>query len=196
MVVAFVGRLIVRRIVELLKSFAGTSEQSFGLFQAFFVVCFFQLGDAVFERLALFFELLDPRVDLAVALSIGNVSAGPETLRAEPTVASFKAAEDVRIVAEEDRRNHNHMPAFVEGPDDVFVLTPEMRVDGDNVERENALATEAAEAVTPSIDEAAVADIARIVLREELNGPLGVAMTQNIKKMIRDEVQRALANRD
>ena len=100
-----------------------------------------------------------------------------------------------RIVAEEDRRSQNHVPAFVDGADEIFDLTPDMRVDVDVVERENALAAEAAEAATPSIDEAAVADIARIVVREELNGPLGVAMTTNIKRMIREEVQRALADR-
>jgi hypothetical protein len=100
-----------------------------------------------------------------------------------------------RIVAEEDRRSNNQVPAFLDGSDDVFELTPDMRVDADDLERDNALATEAAEAATPSIDEAAVADIARIVVREELNGPLGVAMTKNIKKMIREEVQRALTDR-
>jgi hypothetical protein len=100
-----------------------------------------------------------------------------------------------RIVAEEDRRSNNQVPAFLDGSDDVFELTPDMRVDADDLERDNLLATEAAEAAAPSIDEAAVADIARIVVREELNGPLGVAMTKNIKKMIREEVQRALTDR-
>jgi cell pole-organizing protein PopZ len=101
-----------------------------------------------------------------------------------------------RIVAEEDRRGRNHVPAFADSNGEVFELTPEMRLDADEVERDNALASEAVDATTPSIDEAAVADIARVVIREELNGPLGIAMTQNIKKLIREEVQRALAARD
>jgi hypothetical protein len=100
-----------------------------------------------------------------------------------------------RIVAEEDRRSLNHVPTFAQGDDAVFDLTPELRIDDGGAELANALATEAPEATTPTIDEAAVADIARIVVREELNGPLGVAMTRNIRKMIEDEVARALAAR-
>lgn len=98
-----------------------------------------------------------------------------------------------RIVAEEDRRVPQPAGAGFEAlADGVFDLTPDMRIDGD---RDNGLDLEPPEPSTPTVDEAAVADIARTVLREELNGPLGVALTQNIRKLVREEIARALADR-
>jgi cell pole-organizing protein PopZ len=98
-----------------------------------------------------------------------------------------------RIVAEEDRRSPPPAATALDAlADGVFDLTPDMRIDG---ERDNGLGLEAPEPATPTVDEAAVADIARTVLREELNGPLGVALTQNIRKLVREEIARALAER-
>lgn len=98
-----------------------------------------------------------------------------------------------RIVAEEDRQSRNGVPSYVGG--DVFELTPDMRVEDEAADGDAGLVDPVAEGMTPSIDEAAVADIARTVIREELNGALGLSMTRNIKKMIREEVARALAER-
>lgn len=100
-----------------------------------------------------------------------------------------------RIVAEEDRRPVS--PARVDsysGRDDVLVLTADMRVD--DVEADGSgLVDPVGQIAAPSIDEAVVADIARTVVREELNGPLGITLTQNIKRMIREEIARALDER-
>ena len=95
-----------------------------------------------------------------------------------------------RIVAEEDRQSLNKGVVF---GDDVFVLTEDMRVDNDDDAPATMLVDPVEDGATPSIDEAMIADIARTVVREELNGALGVAMTRNIKKIIREEVARALA---
>jgi cell pole-organizing protein PopZ len=98
-----------------------------------------------------------------------------------------------RIVAEEDRQTRT--PGTARASTDVFVLTPEMRVGEDAGVPQATLVDLVSEPATPSIDEAAIADIARTVVREELNGALGLAMTRNIKKLIREEVARALAER-
>lgn len=67
-------------------------------------------------------------------------------------------------------------------PEGVLLLTPAMRADA---------APPDLEAVSSGLDEAVVADIARAVLREELGGQLGEALTARIRAMIRDEVAAA-----
>lgn len=100
-----------------------------------------------------------------------------------------------RIVAEEDRRTATVASLPPAGEQDILDLTADMRVD-DDVAAENSFASgEGPEMIAPSIDEAAVADIARAVLREELNGPVGVALTRNVRKLIAEEVARLLAER-
>ena len=100
-----------------------------------------------------------------------------------------------RIVAEEDRRTATTASLPPVGGGEVFELTAEMRID-DDAPRDNTFAAgETDEMVAPTIDEAAVADIARAVLREELNGPVGVALTRNVRKLIAEEVERLLAGR-
>lgn len=99
-----------------------------------------------------------------------------------------------RIVAEEDRRGPQLATQEAFQRDDVLVLTPEMRID-DAEAAGLGLVDPVGQIATPSLDETAVADIARTVVREELNGPLGVALTQNIKRMIREEIAKALNER-
>ncbi len=69
-------------------------------------------------------------------------------------------------------------------PEGVLLLTPAMRSDGMAV----------LEAATPGLDEAVVADIVRAVLREELGGALGEALTARIRALVRDEVSLAFAS--
>jgi hypothetical protein len=78
-----------------------------------------------------------------------------------------------RIVADESTAGE---------PEGVLLLTPAMRAD---------VASADLEAVSSGLDEAVVADIARAVLREELGGELGEALTARIRAMIRDEVAEA-----
>jgi cell pole-organizing protein PopZ len=68
-------------------------------------------------------------------------------------------------------------------PEGVLLLTPAMRAD---------TAPSDLEALSSGLDEAVVADIARAVLREELGGQLGEALTARIRAMIRDEVAKAV----
>jgi hypothetical protein len=75
-----------------------------------------------------------------------------------------------RIVADESAAGE---------PEGVLLLTPAMRADS---------ASPDLEAVSSGLDEAVVADIARAVLREELGGQLGEALTARIRALIRDEV--------
>ena len=100
-----------------------------------------------------------------------------------------------RIVAEEDRRAPIAALDDPDGLNSVLELTPAMRIDGANPDQRATSAEAARSDLRPGIDEAAVADIARAVLREELNGPLGAAMTHNVRRMIQEEVARALAAR-
>jgi cell pole-organizing protein PopZ len=110
----------------------------------------------------------------------------------DPAMADILASIK-RIVAEEDKRGGG-TDLFNADEGGIFELTSDMRVDGDGP-LENELAVDMVEATTPSIDEAAVADISRVVLREELNGQLGIALTRNIKALVREEVARVLAER-
>jgi hypothetical protein len=47
-----------------------------------------------------------------------------------------------------------------------------------------------------ALDEAAVADIVRAVLREEFGGEFGKNLTQQIRTLVHAEVTRAMASRD
>lgn len=48
----------------------------------------------------------------------------------------------------------------------------------------------------PLVDEEMIRDIVRQVLREELQGTLGERITRNVRKLVRAEINRALAARD
>lgn len=112
-----------------------------------------------------------------------------------------------RIVADEDRRGAHAAPFDVQG--DVLILTREMRIDdtaeddgaksppvmGDTPSNELAPSAAAPEAEL-SVDEAAVVDIARIVLRDEFDGEFGRNLTAQITHLVREEVARALAEQD
>lgn len=52
------------------------------------------------------------------------------------------------------------------------------------------------EAPMPDIDADALAELVRDILRDELQGALGLRMTRNIRKLVRAEVARILATKD
>jgi hypothetical protein len=54
---------------------------------------------------------------------------------------------------------------------------------------------EAMPADLPALDEGAVAKLVRAIIREELQGALGERITQNVRKLVRAEINRALAAR-
>ncbi|PKP67079.1 MAG: hypothetical protein CVT86_02405 [Alphaproteobacteria bacterium HGW-Alphaproteobacteria-8] len=126
-----------------------------------------------------------------------------------------------RIVADEDRRGAQQTPFLAQG--DVLVLTQEMRISNDDGDCDDDEATAVSNVApqrlgaavmkpnpTPaydqsteetgsapeaalSVDEAAVVDIARIVLRDEFEGEFGRNLTEQITQLVRVEVARALA---
>lgn len=98
-----------------------------------------------------------------------------------------------RIVADENR-----VGAAFDAEGDVLILTREMRIDDDD-EADAAppafglsTASGLPEAAL-SVDEAAVVEIARIVLRDEFDGEFGRNLTTQITQLVREEVARALS---
>lgn len=114
-----------------------------------------------------------------------------------------------RIVADEDRAGVSKGPHAIHG--DVLILTQAMRIADDDFEASPSVLTPAAPQPEPasaqqvaahsvsapegalSVDEAAVVDIARIVLRDEFEGEFGRNLTEQITRLVRAEVARALA---
>jgi len=99
-----------------------------------------------------------------------------------------------RIVADEDARAAP-VP-HVEG--DVLILTREMRILDEDAAAETKSAAASRDGEPPeaalSVDEAAVVEIARIVLRDEFDGAFGQNLTAQITQLVRAEVARALAD--
>lgn len=101
------------------------------------------------------------------------------------------AASIRRIVAEGDRAATPMLDRS-----NVLELTPNMRV-ANPVQRAAAGAAAAQAVVDPeigalSVDEAAIIEIARAVVRDELEGQTGEALSQRIRALVREEVARAL----
>jgi hypothetical protein len=61
---------------------------------------------------------------------------------------------------------------------------------------EPADAASIAPSVAPAIDDEQLRALIAALLREELQGPLGERITRNIRKLVRREIERALAVRD
>jgi len=101
-----------------------------------------------------------------------------------------------RIVADEDARATPLSHVDVEG--DVLILTREMRILDEDAAAETKSAAASRDGEPPeaalSVDEAAVVEIARIVLRDEFDGAFGQNLTAQITQLVRAEVARALAD--
>ncbi len=88
-----------------------------------------------------------------------------------------------RIVAEEDSRG---VAKGAPLEDAVLLLTPEMRLPDD------APPPPPEERFELSADEAIIADVARAVLRDELDGEFGRLLQSRIRDAVRVELARAL----
>ncbi|WP_435168294.1 hypothetical protein [Falsirhodobacter sp. 1013] len=73
-----------------------------------------------------------------------------------------------------------------------LVLTPQQRVYPEH----GADASDGVHDRLAPIDEEVLHDLVRELLSEELQGPFGEKITRNIRKMVRAEIGRALAERD
>ncbi len=112
-----------------------------------------------------------------------------------------------RIVADEDRGATSAARFADDG--DVLILTQEMRIADEPIGTASpaagprTIATHhaprgadvalAQPEAALSVDEAAVVDIARLVLRDEFEGEFGRNLTEQITQLVRAEVARALA---
>lgn len=61
---------------------------------------------------------------------------------------------------------------------------------------QDAVATEPDLVEDEELDEEALRDLIRDMIREELQGELGARITRNVRKLVRTEINRALASRD
>lgn len=75
-------------------------------------------------------------------------------------------------------------------------MTPSEAPDADAASpTPDAATATASESADPALDDAALRGVIAEVLRDELRGALGERMTRNIRKLVRAEVARALAER-
>jgi hypothetical protein len=126
--------------------------------------------------------------DLAARLAAGSVVETPQDETAPGQVAPADEAETADLAQSAEKEPD---------PD----LTPE--IDAEQLEETAALSqrmpTEIIDADgTPLavLDEAALQEIVRQMIREELQGDLGERITRNVRKLVRAEINRALMARD
>jgi cell pole-organizing protein PopZ len=110
------------------------------------------------------------------ALNPEGAAMTDPTRPADPAMADILASIR-RIVADE---------SAAAGGEGVLLLTPAMRIDGPTADLE---------AASPGLDEAVVADVARAVLHDELQGDFGRTLSERIRAIVREEVRQALGQR-
>lgn len=106
-----------------------------------------------------------------------------------------------RLVSEELRPLNRSTPR--ERPGGRLVLTPAHRVPSRVPELAAAPAPQADPVMSgadlaevPPAAEAALRDLVRDLIREELQGTLGERITRNVRKLVRAEIARAMSMRD
>jgi hypothetical protein len=96
----------------------------------------------------------------------------------------------LRLVAE-DMRVPGHAAVAARVDQGRLLLRPEQRI---------AAAPPAAPATAPAlpatVDEAALRELIRTILREELQGQLGERITRSVRKLAKAEVNHSLASRN
>jgi hypothetical protein len=100
-----------------------------------------------------------------------------------------------------DATEHAHISAGVAGLDDAAQSDPIVDAQGDAAEAAALAALAAADdiaddPVLTELDEDMLRDIVRDMIREELQGALGERITRNVRKLVRAEINRAMATRD
>ncbi|MGQ0610795.1 MAG: hypothetical protein ACT4N9_06795 [Paracoccaceae bacterium] len=106
-----------------------------------------------------------------------------------------------RLVSEELRPLNRSTPR--ERPGSRLVLTPALRVPSRVPEMDAPPAPQVDPAMQgddaaegPPAQEAALRDLVRDLIREELQGTLGERITRNVRKLVRAEIARAMSMRD
>ncbi|WP_045390204.1 hypothetical protein [Falsirhodobacter sp. alg1] len=91
------------------------------------------------------------------------------------------------------RRLTTSAPVSDTAPLGKLLLTPALRVDPDqSAASQLPVSGDVHDRMAP-IDEEVLHDLIRDLLTEELQGPFGEKITHNIRKMVRAEISRALA---
>jgi hypothetical protein len=135
--------------------------------------------------------------NLAARLAAGAVV---ESLR-QQSEAEPEAKPEAEAVPEPRAPLHLDMQNIVQDPDAV---DPEAAVsedrstppDPDTVQRMPTEILDADGTPLAVLDEAALQEIVRQMIREELQGALGERITRNVRKLVRAEINRALIARD
>ncbi len=138
---------------------------------------------------------------LAARLAAGAVVDEPLTDTSRPITTETAAELDADIAEAADAGLY--APGGVgpseAAPDDVLVLSAALAVAATVQDTAPRMPTEIIDADgTPLtvLDEAALQEIVRQMIREELQGDLGERITRNVRKLVRAEINRALIARD
>lgn len=146
--------------------------------------------------------------DDGAAAPLGMTATIPEALFAAPQpqdVPLDEAAQsddamalDMAALAEVAASADHHAEARAEARADDWAEQAEaaIRAELERETTEGAYARFLDEEDAPVFDEAAMRDLVRDIIREELQGTLGERITRNVRKLVRAEVARALAVRD
>ncbi len=78
-------------------------------------------------------------------------------------------------------------------PQDKLVLTPSHKVEDAPLRLETPLAVDPEPEIAPFHDEVALRALVGEMIREELQGELGARITRNVRKLIKREIDQALA---
>jgi hypothetical protein len=127
--------------------------------------------------------------NLAARLASGGVTDPVPSAPAEPMASE----EDHSVPAD-----HAHSEATTDPESDVAVAEEDVSAPQEELTAQR-MPTEILDADgTPLavLDEAALQEIVRLMIREELQGDLGERITRNVRKLVRAEINRALIARD
>ncbi|WP_037310282.1 hypothetical protein [Ruegeria halocynthiae] len=94
--------------------------------------------------------------------------------------ADVKGTGEPEAEVEAEQTEHENMAMFIRDPDVFSLTSAELPDDQD-------------QQVSLNMDEGALRDLIAQVVREELQGVLGERITRNVRKMVRREIYRALA---
>ena len=154
----------------------------------------------------------DPTDDPAFEIS-AQVESDPADAEVEPQDTGFGPDEDAIIGHPEASPFHRGFGAFGKSPDmDISAgeqrqsTVPEAGIDApqDHTQDSYAVADDDDEASTINfaemdesiLDEDTLRELFSQMIREELQGELGDRITRNVRKLVRREIQRALASRE
>lgn len=152
------------------------------------------------EEEARFIAVEDDEAEVASAV-VTPLADYYEDEEAAPAVGAASVIPDAAFAEPEPQAEPQPGPVMAEaGPDLDWADAAEAAVRAELEEEVGAasyahILDDAPEAAA-ALDEEALRDLVRDIIREELQGTLGERITRNVRKLVRAEVARALAVRD